>query len=218
MSNAQSQAEGPATQNDAQSAAPPPIYQNGLIATVHIEPMKVGEWAHAEPAGVPVGSYVDAKVPTFAFSNLKQDDAAWSLWSGNRVGILWDGFIKIEETGPHAFVSAFHKIPKTLFYANSCAWTMTISGRKILDNSYKFKEADGYLETDAWSQDRATSIDLQEGYYPIKIWLNCGVSSSSFNRGYWKTDDFDDASWTLKVKRPSDRIVQPAPTGMLVWK
>lgn len=198
------------------SASAQDVYQNGLVANVYVSEKQDGTWASDAPVGIPIGSFVDAKVPAFSFVNLQQDDAAWALYPGNLIGVAWEGTFRAEEAGQYVLVAALDKVEGTEFNANSCIFNVSLSGKKVLTNAFKLDAEHFKLPKEAFAKNDATQLTLEPGYYPIQIWLNCGVTRR--NWADWTNDDYDDATWTLKVKRPSDRILGPAPAGTLLWK
>ncbi|EJO3861869.1 hypothetical protein NRI58_002123 [Vibrio parahaemolyticus] len=191
------------------------VYQEGLIATVYSEEKKTGTWASPKPTGIPIGEFVDGKIPSFSFINLKQDAAAWSIYSGSHIGIEWNGYFYAEEAGNYVLMLDLVKKENNTHFANSCIADLSLSGSSVVTNSFKWKKIDYHSNKEHFQQTKTNSVNLESGYYPLKLWLHCGVTKGEWN--YW-VDDADTASWTLKVKRPSDRIVQVAPVGTLVWK
>lgn len=198
------------------------VYQNGLIATVYSDDKKTGTWASPKPVGVPIGEFIDNKLPQFSFSNIKQDEAAWSVFTGSHVGLEWSGYLNAEEPGNYVFVLDFmkhieggHYDKDAYFYANSCQLSLSLSGSQILTNGYKQEKEDQVIGGPKYQNTKMKAITLEKGYYPIKLWLHCGITSNNWDR--W-ISNIDNAYWTLKLKRPSDRIVQAAPKGTLVWK
>lgn len=201
--------------NTPENAAAPEIYHKGLIATVYAEDAVTGTWASPTPVGIPVGEFIDKKMPVFAFGNLQQDATAWSMYPGSHIGIEWTGYFYAEETGDYVLMLDFDKKQGSRFYANSCQAILNLSGKTVLSNGYKFGSEDGYYDWGRVQKNRIKSIFLEAGYYPLKFWIHAGVSTGRWND--W-IDHADNATWTLKVKRPSDRIIKAATKDMLVWQ
>ncbi|QUI63121.1 hypothetical protein GSF04_11625 [Pseudoalteromonas sp. A22] len=191
------------------------VYQNGLVATVFSGEQKTGTWASNKQVGVPIGEFVDTKVPAFSFINLEQDETAWSIYPGAHVGIEWNGFFHAEEAGDYILMLDLVKKDDTYFYANSCVADLSLSNSSVLKNEFKWNAEDYRTDNSRFQLTKTNSIALEKGYYPLKLWLHCGVTSNKWD--YW-VGDAADATWTLKVKRPSDRMVKEAPKGVLVWK
>jgi len=192
------------------------VYQNGLMATVFIEDKATGTWASPNPVGTPVGEFVDSKVPAFSFANLKQDETAWSLYPGSHVGVLWNGYFYADEPGSYVLMIDWIKEDGTSYHANSCVADLRLSDKSILKHDFKYKTENSYIGSGRVQETRTISVKLEEGYYPMELWLHCGVTTGEW--GNWANDDAGQAIWTLKVKKPSDRFVKIAPPGLLVWK
>ncbi|MEQ2353453.1 hypothetical protein [Pseudoalteromonas piscicida] len=200
---------------------PTELYSDGLIATVYSSSKSVGTWASKDPIGVPIGEFIDATPSRFSFSDLESDEASWATFLGSHVGVKWSGFLNAEEEGNYVFSLDFVKYTKgdTLegwarFYANSCYSSIKISDKKLIVNQYKFKEKDDYIGGAETRKTESASIDLEKGYYPLEVWVHCGVA---YKWSSW-INTAKNAYWDFRVKRPSDRIVNEAPTGVLVWK
>ncbi|EJG1580758.1 hypothetical protein CIF45_RS10930 [Vibrio parahaemolyticus] len=203
--------------NEEQPVAPAlDVYENGLIATVYTENAETGTWASSKPVGVPVGEFVDQKTPVFSFSNLSQDESAWSLYPGSHIGVLWSGYFYAEEQGDYVLMIDLVKEKAQYdYHANSCTADLSLSNKSVVNNSFKWKKANYSTDDDRMQRVKTASLSLEPGYYPLNLWIHCGVTAGEWSR--W-VQQADYASWTLKVKRPADRIVQAAPKGTLVWK
>ena len=190
------------------------VYQDGLIATMYMEDAKSGTRASSKKVGVPVGEFVDAKVPVLSFGNIKQEAALWGLYPSAHIGIEWTGFVHAEESGYYVFGIKADKKNNKSYYANSAATNIQLGGKAILKNDFTWKYTDSAM-ADPYTDTKVTSIKLEPGYYPIKIWAHCGVT-----KGRWDTwgQQADWMNWTIQIKRPSDRVIGPAPAGTLVWK
>lgn len=199
------------------STTAPEIYKQGLISTVYIEDAQDGTWASSKPVGIPVGEFVDKKIPVFSFANLQQDATAWAMYSGSHIGIEWTGYFYAEEAGDYVFMldMATQKNGYQIaFAANSGVANLSLSGKTIIKNEFKLKNEKQGLDSE-YRSNKVTSIRLEAGYYPLKFWLHCGVME-----GAWRswTTHAENAKWTLKVKRPSDRMLKNVPKGVLVWQ
>lgn len=195
----------------------PEVYQDGLMATVYTEDKKSATWASPTPVGIPIGEFVDKKVPLFAFTNLEQDKAVAAMFAGSHIGVEWTGYFHAEEDGD--YVLGLERVTRDFFFANSCVADLSLSGESVVKNTFK---NDREFNATRKSQNLKTAtIRLEKGYYPLKLWLHCGISGNpnklekSWN-SWLKT--YSNTTWTLKVKRPSDRIVKAPSKGMLVWQ
>lgn len=197
-------------------------YQKGLIATVYMEGRQIGKRANKTPKGTPIGSFIDAKIPTFSFENLKQEESAWSLRKGSLFGVEWNGFLDIKEDGAHVFVIDFNKKAGERLYANNCIIDFSISGKSVVNYSFTLKGTDYRFDEDEYSDSAANSLELQTGYYPVNIWLHCGITDNNYD-GEWESwvnvAYSNNIRWNLKVKRPSDRVISADNASeILVWK
>jgi len=186
-------------------------YQPGLVATVYVQPKQSGNTASKKPVGTPIGSFIDVKMPVFGFNSLMQDKEALSLWHGNNIGIQWDGYVRVEEEGNYVFMVIIKL--KGYLSANGYACTLFLSGDKIIDKS-KQNEPGGRFRGGESSE--IAEVKLTKGYYPISIWLNCGITKDRYR--YWKKEAMENLQFYLKVKRPSDRIIDLPPNDFFVWK
>ncbi|GAA4875921.1 hypothetical protein [Ferrimonas pelagia] len=190
----------------------PKVYKKGLVADVYVEDAKSGTWANPGPTGVIIGSFVDAKPPLFSFGNIKQDDTAWSMFAGSHIGLKWSGYFKAEEVGDYVLMIT-RDVVKTNTYTNSCTFDISLSGSVISKAGFKHSKESSYWNRDD-TMNTTTPLSLDKGYYPIEIWMHCGVTKSYWNE--W-VKDVDDITWTIKLKRPSDRMVQVASSSLFVW-
>ncbi len=186
-------------------------YQPGLVATVYVQPPQSGNTDSKKPVGTPVGGFVDAKIPAFGYNSLKQDKNALSLWQSNNIGIQWDGYIRAEEEGNYVFM--LQVVVKDRVRMNGYACILSLSGNTIIDKSWQTKPDQ---HTNAHENSGTAAVQLAKGYYPVKIWLNCGIEKDKFK--YWKKEAMEDLQFYLKVKRPSDRIIALPPNDFFVWK
>ncbi|OEU71022.1 MAG: hypothetical protein BA863_07700 [Desulfovibrio sp. S3730MH75] len=210
-------AAAPAVQNSAAAPAVQDIYQDGLIATMYTEDPNSGTWASAKVVGTALGEFVDAKTPILSFANIKQEQALWSIYPSAHVGVEWNGFFHAEEAGKYVFGLKASKKMKTSLHINSYVAKLQLGGKTLVDNSIKLKAENYYWNSnERLEKSKYNSVTLKSGYYPIKIWIHCGVTKGEWDN--WVTDDFKDISWALQIKRPSDRVIGDAPTGTLVWK
>ena len=199
---------------------PPPaaqdIYQDGLIAVMYTDDSKDGTWASANPVGVPIGEFVSTTVPNIAFSDIKSDSNLWQMYKGAHVGLELNGFFHAEEDGNYILGLRVSRAVNDTVFINSFASSISIGGKPLLNFSERLKRNKN-IWTNRYSLDKNKfkPIQLKTGYYPIKIWVHCGVSGGRWDE--W-VEQANALKWTVIVKRPSDRTIVPAPQGTLVWK
>ncbi|OEU71021.1 MAG: hypothetical protein BA863_07695 [Desulfovibrio sp. S3730MH75] len=192
------------------------IYQDGLIAVMYTDDSQSGTWASAKPVGVPIGEFVATTVPNIAFSDIKSDPNLWQMYKGAHVGLELNGFFNAEEDGTYVIGLRAAKTTQDRIFINSFASSIDLGGKPLVIFSERLKKASW-----AWKnhipldKNKFTSVKLTAGYYPIKIWVHCGVTKNKW--GNW-VDQANALKWTVIVKRPSDRTIAPAPQGTLVWK
>jgi hypothetical protein len=125
-------------------------------------------------------------------------DPSLSTYVGHNVGVMWTGFLKIEEDAPHLVSLELQKdaAAEAKGYLH-CLTEVSINGKNILKiDAGGFRNVRKFANNEKVLVPETTNLKLKAGYYPASVWLACTPV------------DVSKVRVKLKLRSPADRVLR----------
>lgn len=155
----------------------------------------------ADPNGVAVGSMIVEPAGQFKYGEFVADPALATFARANAmVQTVWNGLLKIDESGVHAFQLSVGKEAGPSG-ARTCRASLNIEGKPIttvfVSNAQDLNQV--------YSTEQG-SISLQPGFYAFSLYVAC--------IRFPGMDVFERYGATLLMAAPGDRVAKPIPAHL----